>query len=192
MEDLMIFSDWSSINQLKNSINPDLKVTSSLLVSHYDENKKDTCCCDTGNNAVKGYEITVYQRHNPENVIYRIRVEADSSPGNWSLSYDQAVEMLVGLGFNCKYIAPPYQEFLSEENKKYLSDLQSLGYTHVVRHFSQGVGKVYAYSADHMTDDFNMKNLPRYNYLEWVFLPLNQNILISGLLTGSPLEDISI
>lgn len=188
MKEVMIFNDWSSISQLKNFINPDLKVKSSLLIRHC--SSEDSCSNSTSE--VEGYEITVYQRHNPENIIYRIRVEAECHPGNWSITYEQAVDMLNGLGFTCRYEAPPYQTSLNDNSRKILKSLRGLGYTHIVRYFNEkfGGGSVWAYSADDSEEPYNLNKSADYNYIDWTFLPICHDILITGLLEGRPMEDI--
>lgn len=192
MKQVMTFSDWTSLSQLQNQINPDLKVKSVVILKGNDSRSCSLCDCsqsDINNSQIAGYEIVVYQRHNPSNIIYRVRVEADDKPGDWSLSFDQAVEMLNSLGFYCEYVAPPY--VITSEMKECLTSLVGLGFTHIRRYFTNGVGSVWSYDIPNgCKDPFNLEFSENYNYIDWVFLPVGRNILISGLLDNKSLEDI--
>lgn len=172
MKDVMIFSDWTAIGQIRNQINPDIKAEASAII--------DKC----GNsNEIIGYDITIYLR-SPYIILYKVKVEMDHE-GVWSLTTNQVVEMLNSLGFYCKYELPPYFQDLSKKQIETLQSLKNLQFTHVVRNFDSGRGNVLAININSPDNIFEFNRLDDYNYLDWIFLPLGRPQVIDGILEGN-------
>lgn len=170
MRNTVIFSDWTSVDQIINSIDPKIKAEGSAIVR----------TTDTSQNEIAGYDLTVYLQ-NPYRVLYKVKVDMDQE-GVWSIPTEEAVEFLNTVGFVCDYQLPPYYGIISEENQEVLRSLINLGYSHVIRTFSEGRGKVEAIRIDKLNDSFNFRKLSNYNYLDWIFLRLNDATMISSLL----------
>lgn len=176
MKDIMIFSDWTAVGQIKNQINPDIKAEASAII--------DKC----GNsNEIVGYDITIYLR-SPYVILYKVKVEMDYE-GVWSLTTNQAVEMLNSLGFYCKYELPPYFQDLSDKQISTLQSLKTLQFTHIVRNFENGRGRVFAINVNSPSETFEFNRLNDYNYLDWIFLPLGRPQIIDGILVGNEINN---
>lgn len=171
IRDTVIFSDWTSVSQIVNYIDPTIKVEATSIVK-YDE--------ESGESETVGYDLRVYQKENYI-TLYKVKVEM-GEPNVWSLTSDQAVEMLNKIGFDCKYELPP--ETLTPRQVSTLSALKTLEYTHIVRHFVNGQGLVQAINSEDFNKVFDLDELKDYNYIDWIFLPIDQPQIIDGILTS--------
>lgn len=168
MKNTVIFSDWTSVNQIINSINPDMKASCVVI----------TNCNEDGINEIIGYKLNITER---TQLLYSIPVET-SLPNVWSLSSEEAVEMLNTIGFICEYQLPEYYETLGASQLDLLKSLKNLGYTHIVRHFIHGKGSVIVLNPDSPSSVYDIKNTANYNYQNWISLKLDDFILIDSLL----------
>lgn len=173
MKEVFVFSDWTSVSQIKNSVDPDLKVDCTAIIQY----------CGEGNE-ITGYDLTVYLK-SPYIILYKVKVET-SLDHVWSLNTNEAVEFLNSLGFYCKYELPPYFGDLSDKQITTLSSLKNLGYTHLVRSFSHGRGSVVAVKFDDPSGQiYSLDKTENYNYVNWIFLPLGRPQKIDGILEGN-------
>lgn len=174
MKEIFVFSDWTSISQVKNSIDPDLKVSCTAII--------DRCGED---NEIVGYDLTVYLK-SPYVILYKVKVESGKDHV-WSLNTNEAVEFLNTVGFYCEYKLPPYAMSLTEKQVRVLKSLEGLDYTHIVRNFANGRGSVIAMKSS-TNDTMSLSTLSDYNYLNWVLLPIGRPQVISSLLEGNALD----
>lgn len=168
MKNKVVFSDWTSVSQIVNSYNPEVKVESTSIIEN----------CG-GRPEIVGYVLTVYTK--PYVILYRMRVDMDKS-GVFSLSAQQAVEMLNTLGFICEYQVSEYYGSLTNKQIITLNSLKNLGYSHVIRSFKGGRGQVVAINSESTWKYFDFRELEDYNYLDWIFLPLGDPQPIDGIL----------
>ena len=110
------FEDWTSAAKMRNELNPCLRVDIGVLR-------------DMTNGSVEGYQLTIYDEA-VDQIVYRTFIDYGKE-GTWSLSTDEAIELLNQIGFNCVYQRPKLE--LTSQVRTALRAAQSLGYTHVYR-----------------------------------------------------------
>lgn len=162
-----VFSDWYSVNQIPNTFDPKRRAYVSGI---YD------------NGVFKGYELTVVKGFLPVDslnptILYRVHVE-DTTEGTYSLTYNQAVQLLNDIGFICKY-EPKIKT--SSKVISILKNLEGLGFTHVVK-VSEDCN-IYAWCEGKEPQlKCDLASLADFNYHDWDFIADDKPKLISGLL----------
>lgn len=172
IKNTVIFSDWTSVSQIVNHIDPSIKAEATAII----KSNEGSCKSE-----IVGYDLRVYQKETYI-TLYKVKIEM-GEPNVWSLTSEQAVEMLNKIGFDCKYKVPEYYEVLSPRQVGTLTALKTLGYTHVLRTFNKGQGSVQALNPQILKKEIYFKDIKDYNYLDWIFLPLNDPQMIDGILT---------
>lgn len=145
-----VLSDWSAVSQMINSVDP-------AITAKYEY--------------APDYEVeTIVIRKkvlNPEykeviKELFRANVE---SPGVWSLTTKEMIEVLNSYGFNCKYNENPID--IPAEARDLMTSLKNLGYTTIVRTVKP-TGKVTAYNSRNDTYE-----VPNNMYTKFLFLTPN-------------------
>ena len=163
MKDTMTFTDWTAISQIRNSIDPDMKASATVVLHRKDD----------GSTYPDGHIITIYD-NTSKLIKYKVLVDSTS---DWSLRDEEAEELLNQQGFICRY--ERNENPMTEVIQHQLESLLSLGFTHIVREFKNGIGQITAFNSTDGTKCYTMDNE---NYQNYSFLQYNDPILISGYL----------
>lgn len=163
IKEVYTFSDWTSVSQMRNVINPDLKLRCSVVV-------------DAENNGILGYDLTVYNESSSE-IVYKFKIDSGESDA-WILSSEEAVMMLNIIGFPCRQntieIVP------SELTYKTIESLKELGFIQMRRSVRpQGV---LALGKDAQQVVLLEEFLNPYAYRDWLFLPHGVVVDIDNIL----------
>lgn len=179
MKNTYIFSDWTSVNQIVNSVNPKIKAQASAILE-YDED-------DTTPPKIIGHDLTVYIGNAPSFVIlYKVKIDMDVE-NTWSITTEDAVSMMNALGFICKYQYPEYGGMLSKDQHDILTSLINLGYTHIIRSLIDGRGNVTAINLENPEQVLSLRDTKGYNYQDWLFLDTDNFVNIEALIKENEL-----
>ena len=163
MDQIYEFSDWTSASRMKNKDRPELKIDVAVLT----EDKKIT-----------GYHLSVYDKIS-QVTFYAFDINREEG---WSLSSDQAIEVLNRLGFPCRLKEDHYS--ISDKVKNDLESLYSLGFSHITK--DPNGSKVFVSRGDGHRHCALVKDVVKdYNYFDYCFLRDNTPTLIGGLLSDS-------
>lgn len=169
-----VFSDWTSASKMRNYINPDLRVDVEVLVGPED--------LEVATDRVVGHSIRVFDRRT-NTTLYKVLVEA-GVPYTYSLSNEEAIEMLNLIGFNCQFKYLDYEVPLVI--KKCMKSLVDLGFTSIKRTIRPCNIVI---SSDPLEDKWcSLREYQTSNYSDWSFLPINQPVLLKPLLDMSHSE----
>ena len=168
-KDTVIFTDWFDVNQIPNNIDPRMSVSATGV---YDEQTHE----------LDGYILTVIWNSFPlqPRILYRVHVE-DARDNIWSLTSEEAVKFLNKIGFICEFTHKGSP--LSQKVIDTLKALSTFGYTHICRN-SDANSQFYvgAWLSGTPESEYQLNSIPNYDYEDWLFLPLGDPQLISGLL----------
>lgn len=142
MTDTYTLQDWSALCLVKNFVTPKRKAIASV------------CPC------TKSTVITIYEDNT---ILVRIAVE---SKDVWSMTDDEAIELLSTYGFNCRY-----ENYYTPSKKviEILKSLKDLGYTRILRDVK--VGKVFV-QRDGQSKPDSLEEMLKdtFDYSDWKFL----------------------
>ena len=154
MNEIYVFKDWTALSQIKNSTNPKRKALTSVSP------------------ADGSIVITIVEN---DEILVRIGVETSTA---WSLTVEEAEEMLNAYGFNCRF---EESYTISDHCYEILNSLKNLGADTVTR-VVRPQGKVYASVPGRQSVDLSTASVWRYE--DWKFLTPGLTYSISAILEG--------
>lgn len=163
MSEVHLINSWINAPKIKNFINPNIKID---VLKLKDED---------------GYILTVFEDNmNPDldnNVLYRVPVEC-SLANTWSLSTDEAIDLLNSIGFLCEWSEEEFN--ISETTYNQLNSLLSLGWSNILRTIRPA--EIYVINSEDNKTAMVSSLVPNYKYSDWSFLSVNQIIAIESLI----------
>lgn len=117
MEQTYHFTNWTSAVKMKNEVNPCLTIDIGVLRRLENENEID------------GYQLTVIDT-SVNRPVYKVYIDVGLE-NTWSLSTNEAIEMLNQIGFPCAFDKSQPKVFNGA--KEILRGIKDLGYTHISR-----------------------------------------------------------
>lgn len=168
MKEVYVFNDWTSVSQFKNSYNESIKAECSVICN---------CGC------IHGYVLTVYNKNTNE-ILYRVNIN-DGRAGVWSISTEEAIQLMNDVGFFCRYESSPFVP--TNYHKNILSSLSNLGYCYIhrsIRPLNVTVYREVKENIDPRTTpgDSLREVISSFNYNDWSDLPLGLCLSINKLL----------
>lgn len=154
MNEIYLFKDWTALSQIKNALNPKRKALASI-------------CTSDGS-----VTITIVEG---DEILVRVKVESYDS---WSLTAEEAEEMLNAYGFNCRFEKSPE---VPEGVYEILKSLKMIGADTVTR-FVRPKGKVYASVPG--KDSIDLETVDGWRYEDWKFLTPGLTYSIVTILEG--------
>ena len=152
MRDIYNFTDWTSAPKMKNRINPCLTIDLGVLRN---EDKE----------SIDGYQLTVIDS-SVNRILYKFYIDVGLE-GTWSLTTDEAIEVLNLIGFPCKFSKLTIT--VPERAKEILKNLKGLGYNQVYRSIRPATVNVI--SVEHgVNKDLPLSMFTPYNYHDFWML----------------------
>lgn len=156
MKDLFVLSDWTSLSQVKNSVDPSIKATASIR-----PDKSQTI-------------ITIFKC---DSILVRVPVDSEG----WSLTYQDALELLASYGFNCDY-RPTFE--ISDHAVEVLRAALTSGVT-TVKRVTKSYGYVEGYGGGfNASRPYDFRDTEGWKYEEWMFMTPNVCYSVKKLLEG--------
>lgn len=123
MDQVYQFIDWTSASRMKNILNPcltiDIGIVRGLTITTQ----------GTEIETILGYQLAVID-NSVNRVLYKFYIDYGEE-GTWSLSTNEAIEMLNQIGFPCEFNTETFN--INDEVRAILTNLKGLGYTHISR-----------------------------------------------------------
>lgn len=187
MENIYLLADWTAATKMKNQLHPNWSIEVEVLTDMINGEKE-----------VIGHQIMIVERNDlnltrpidkyTTKVITSFYVDYGAF-GFKSYSISEAIAILKCFGYSCSFNTSAYE--VPDDMKPLLQNLYDLGYRTIRRTNLNREKDIFITSKEDVTslDDFRRDPhtleqvlAKEVNYNKFRFLPVNENLLIKGLL----------